>query len=154
LDKATNKLLRVYTIAAALMDKIDLNDDDNHKGWVSAYRKKIAQWRQRATKEATKVRDHWDDEEKNIMYQWANTFVKDKGIDMLTTKAVDGERNDLLDLLNKTIPGTRNAEGVSAWVKGQMKRTFRTASVIPITQSPFLYPRRRSRRSGRRGGSP
>jgi hypothetical protein len=122
LDKATNKLLRVYTIAAALMDKIDLNDDDNHKGWVSAYRKKIAQWRQRATKEATKVRDHWDDEEKNIMYQWANTFVKDKGIDMLTTKAVDGERNDLLDLLNKTIPGTRNAEGVSAWVKGQMKR--------------------------------
>jgi hypothetical protein len=86
---------------------------------VNRYRKKISQWRSRATGEFTKVRDHWDDGERVLVYQFSNNWVMENGIDKFVPRIWDGEKHSLMVAVNKA-GGARTAESVCAWAKRQM----------------------------------
>ena len=115
-DKATNAYIHDYVVAVDLLDQIDLNDGT----WVSRYRKKIAQWRHRATGETTKVRDHWNDRERVVVYQFANSWVMRNGIEKFVPRIWENEKYTLMaTLVNKT-GHARTTESVSAWARKQM----------------------------------
>lgn len=114
-DQQTNAYINHHAVDAELADNIDLNNE----AWVTAYRKKVAQWRSRATREATKVRDHWRDEEKIAIYAWANAYCREHGIDALLIRRLQIGK-DMLSAVNSTVPGTRSVESVSAWARRQM----------------------------------
>ncbi|CAN9176360.1 unnamed protein product [Alternaria alternata] len=114
-DKATNAYIHDHVIDIDVLDQINLNDET----WVNRYRKKISQWRSRATGESTKVRDHWDDEERVLVYQFSNNWVMENGIDKFVPRIWDGEKHSLMAAVNKA-GRARTAESVCAWAKRQM----------------------------------
>ncbi|KAG9184937.1 hypothetical protein G6011_11767 [Alternaria panax] len=115
-DKATDAYIRDFSVSEDLLDQIDLNDET----WVNRYRKKIAQWRGRATGESTRVRDHWNDEERVVVFQFANYWVKKNGIDKFIPRIWEGEKHSLMaTLVNKT-GHARTAESIFAWSRRQM----------------------------------
>lgn len=114
-DKATNAYIHDHVVDIDVLDQIDLNDET----WVNRYCKKTSQWRSRATGELTKVRDHWDDEERVLVYQFSNNWVMENGIDKFVPRIWDGEKHSLMAAVNKA-GGARTAESVCAWAKRQM----------------------------------
>jgi hypothetical protein len=114
-DKATNAYIHDHVIDIDVLDKINLNDET----WVNRYRKKISQWRSRATGESTKVHDQWDDEERVLVYQFSNNWVMENGIDKVVPRIWDGEKHSLMAAVNKA-GRVRTAESVCAWAKRQM----------------------------------
>ncbi|KNG49740.1 hypothetical protein TW65_03500 [Stemphylium lycopersici] len=117
-DEETDAYIHHHIVSPNILDEIDLNKES----WVVTYRKKLSQWRKRGTGETTKVRDHWSDDEKAAIYAWANMFCKKNGIDHCTPRRIDAEKADVLKELNKTVPGNRSMESVSAWTRTQMTK--------------------------------
>jgi hypothetical protein len=115
-DKATDAYIHEHLVDLDLLDQIGLNNEY----WVLKYRKKISQWRGRATREATKVRDHWTNEERAVVYEFANTWLKKNGVDKFMPRILDGEKDDLQAGLVKRTGHMRSAESVSAWARQQM----------------------------------
>ncbi|CAN9199810.1 unnamed protein product [Alternaria alternata] len=114
-DKTTNSYIHDHVIDIDVLDQINLNDET----WVNRYRTKISQWRSRATGESTKVRDHWDNEERVLVYQFSNNWVMENGIDKFVPRIWDGEKHSLMAAVNKA-GRARTAESVCARAKRQM----------------------------------
>jgi hypothetical protein len=115
-DKATNAYIYNHSVDVNLLDQIDLNDET----WVNQYRKKIAQWRHRVTGEATKVRDHWTDQERAVVYEFTNAWIKKNGIDKFVTRIWEGDKDGFRAILTNKTRHVRSAESVCAWTRKQM----------------------------------
>ncbi|CAN9216167.1 unnamed protein product [Alternaria alternata] len=114
-DKATNAYIHDHVVDIDVLDQINLNDET----WVNRYRKKIFQWRSRATGESKKVHDQWNDEERVLVYQFSNNWIMENGIDKFVPRIWDGEKHILMAAVNKA-GRVRTAESVCAWAKRQM----------------------------------
>ena len=115
-DKATNAYIYDHSVDVDLLDQIDLNNET----WVNRYRKKISQWRRRATGEATKVRDHWIDQEHAVMYEFTNAWIKENGIDKFVTRVWEGDKDGVRAILANKARHVRSTESVCAWARKQM----------------------------------
>jgi hypothetical protein len=115
-DEATDAYIHEYLVPVDLLDQINLNDET----WVTRYRKKISQWRSRVTGEATKVREPWTDDERAVVYKWANAWVNKNGVDKFLTRAIEREKDNLQATLVAKIGRPRSVESVNSWTKLQM----------------------------------
>jgi hypothetical protein len=115
-DKATNAYLRHHLVDPELLDQIDLNDDT----WVTRYRKKISQWRGRATGETIRVSEHWTNEERVVVYEFINKWVKKNGIDKFAPLVWEDEKVALKAALANKAGHERSAESFRHWGRRQM----------------------------------
>jgi len=115
-DTATNAYIYEHLVDLDHLDQIDLNDD----AWVLKYRKKLSQWRNRDTGETTKMRDPWTDNERAIVYEWVNTWVKKNGLDKLLPRIMESGREDLQATLVAKTGFLRSVDSVSGWARQQM----------------------------------
>ncbi|KAI4638757.1 hypothetical protein J4E93_009785 [Alternaria ventricosa] len=115
-DTATHAYIHEHLVDLDHLDLIDLNDD----AWVLKYRKKLSQWRNRDTGEATKARDPWTDEERAIVYEWVNTWVKKNGVDKFLPRVMENQRDDLQATLVAKTGLLRSVDSVSGWARQQM----------------------------------
>ncbi|KAI4606379.1 hypothetical protein J4E80_010131 [Alternaria sp. BMP 0032] len=115
-DTATHAYIHEHLVDLDHLDRIDLNDD----AWVLKYRKKLSQWRNRDTGEATKARDPWTDDERAIVYEWVNTWVKKNGVDKFLPRVMENKRDDLQATLVAQTGLLRSVDSVSGWARQQM----------------------------------
>ncbi|KAI4658076.1 uncharacterized protein J4E79_007057 [Alternaria viburni] len=115
-DTATNAYIHEHLVDLDHLDQIDLNDD----AWVLKYRKKLSQWRNRDTGETTKMRDPWTDDERAIVYEWVNTWVKKNGVDKLLPRVMESGREDLQATLVAKTGFLRSVDSVSGWARQQI----------------------------------
>jgi len=115
-DTATHAYIHEHLVDLDHLDQIDLNDD----AWVLKYRKKLSQWRNRDTGEATKARDPWTDDERAIVYEWVNTWVKKNGVDKFLPRVMENKRDDLQATLVAKTGLLRSVDSVSGWARQQM----------------------------------
>ncbi|KAI4709352.1 hypothetical protein J4E89_006101 [Alternaria sp. Ai002NY15] len=115
-DTATHAYTHEHLVDLDLLDLIDLNDD----AWVLKYRKKLSQWRNRDTGETTKMRDPWTDDERAIVYEWVNTWVKKNGVDKLLPRVMESGREDLQATLVAKTGFLRSVDSVSGWARQQI----------------------------------
>ena len=115
-DTATHAYIHEHLVDLDHLDRIDLNDDT----WVLKYRKKLSQWRNRDTGEATKIRDPWTDDERAIVYEWVNTWVKKNGVDKLLPRVMESGREDLQAALVAKTGFLRSVDSVSGWARQQI----------------------------------
>ncbi|KAI4944084.1 hypothetical protein J4E91_008939 [Alternaria rosae] len=117
-DTATHAYIREHLVNLDHLDQIDLNDDT----LVLKYRKKISQWRNRDTGEATKVREPWTDDERAVVYEWANTWVHKNGMDKFLPQVMESGRDDLQATLVAKTGLLRSFDSVSGWARQQMTK--------------------------------
>lgn len=117
-DTATHAYIHEHLVDLDHLDQIDLNDDT----LVLKYRKKISQWRNRDTGEATKVREPWIDDERAVVYEWANTWVHKNGMDKFLPQVMESERDDLQATLVAKTGLLRSVDSVSGWARHQMTK--------------------------------
>ena len=115
-DTATHAYIHEHLVDLDLLDLIDLNDD----AWVLKYRKKLSQWRNRDTGETTKIRDPWTDDERAIVYEWVNTWVKKNGVDKFLPRVMESGRENLQATLVAKTGLLRSVDSVSGWARQQM----------------------------------
>jgi len=115
-DTATHAYIHEHLVDLDHLDQIDLNDDAS----VLKYRKKLSQWRNRDTGETTKMRDPWTDDERAIVYEWVNTWVKKNGVDKLLPRVMESGREDLQATLVAKTGFLRSVDSVSGWARQQM----------------------------------
>ncbi|KAE8869377.1 hypothetical protein PTNB73_04430 [Pyrenophora teres f. teres] len=101
-----------------LLDTMDLND----RAWSVSYRKKIAQWRNRATLQSTTTREAWSIEERAAAYEWANAYCRENGIDKLRTAVADQKKKEIHDVIKEADGHDRSPESVGAWMRHQMSK--------------------------------
>ncbi|EDU41100.1 hypothetical protein PtrSN002B_011584 [Pyrenophora tritici-repentis] len=117
-DKKTNAYINHHVLPPYLLDTMDLND----RAWSVSYRKRIAQWRNRATLQSTTTREPWSIEERAAVYEWANAYCKDNGIDELRIAVADQKRKYIHDVVKKSDDHGRSAESIAAWVRHEMSK--------------------------------
>ncbi|KAI4617172.1 uncharacterized protein J4E87_008412 [Alternaria ethzedia] len=115
-DTATNAYIHEHLVDLDLLDQIDLNDDTS----VLRYRKKLSQWRNRDTGETTKMRDPWTDNERAVVYEWVNSWVKKNGVDKLLPRVMESGREDLQATLVAKTGFLRSVDSVSGWARQQI----------------------------------
>ncbi|KAI4654244.1 uncharacterized protein J4E78_007289 [Alternaria triticimaculans] len=115
-DTATHAYIHEHLVDLDHLDQIDLNDDTS----VLKYRKKLSQWRNRDTGETTKMRDPWTDDERAIVYEWVNTWVKKNGVDKLLPRVMESGREDLQATLVAKTGFLRSVDSVSGWARQQI----------------------------------
>ncbi|KAI4938579.1 hypothetical protein J4E85_001020 [Alternaria conjuncta] len=115
-DTATHAYIHQHLVDLDHLDQIDLNDDTS----VLKYRKKLSQWRNRDTGETTKARDPWTDDERAIVYEWVNAWVKKNGVDKLLPRVMESGREDLQATLVAKTGFLRSVDSVSGWARQQI----------------------------------
>jgi len=115
-DTVTHAYIHEYLVDLDHLDLIDLNDD----AWVLKYRKKLSQWRNRDTGETTKARDRWTDNERAVVYEWVNAWVKKNGVDKFLPRVMESGRDDLQATLVAKTGLLRSVDSVSGWARQQM----------------------------------
>ncbi|CAE6996220.1 hypothetical protein PTNB85_04892 [Pyrenophora teres f. teres] len=117
-DKKTNAYINHHVLPPDLLDTMDLND----RAWSVSYRKKIAQWRNRATLQSTTTREAWSIEERAAAYEWANAYCRENGIDKLRTAVADQKKKEIHDVIKEADGHDRSPESVGAWMRHQMSK--------------------------------
>jgi len=115
-DTATNAYIHEHLVDLDHLDQIDLNDDT----WVLKYRKKLSQWRNRDTGETTKARDRWTDNERAVVYEWVNAWVKKNSVDKFLPRVMESGREDIQATLAAKTGLLRSVDSVSGWARQQM----------------------------------